>query len=45
MGNQLFPIYGELPAPEDGVFPFDHELLQWMAEYVADSQRPACPEA
>lgn len=32
-------IYGELPAPNDSIFPFENEVLQWMAEYVVISQK------
>ena len=30
-------IYGELPAPEGDEFPFENEVLQWMAEYLCVS--------
>lgn len=32
-------IYGELPPPEDEVFPFENEVLQWMGEYVCVSEK------
>ncbi|WP_195975570.1 helix-turn-helix domain-containing protein [Hydrogeniiclostridium mannosilyticum] len=32
--NACTKIYGELPAPNTGVFPFENEMAQWMAEYV-----------
>ena len=32
--NACTKIYGELPAPDTGVFPFENEMAQWMAEYV-----------
>lgn len=38
--NEAVKIYGELPAPCDGVFPFENEVMQWMAEYVVVSQKP-----
>jgi ubiquinone/menaquinone biosynthesis C-methylase UbiE len=37
--NEATLIYEELPAPADGVFPFENEVLQWMAEYVVVSQK------
>ena len=30
-------IYGELPAPEGNVFPFENEIMQWMGEYMCIS--------
>lgn len=30
-------VYGELPAPEGDVFPFENEILQWMGEYLCVS--------
>ena len=30
-------IYGELPAPEGEVFPFENEILQWMGEHLCVS--------
>ena len=38
--NEAIKIYGELPAPCDNVYPFENEVLQWMAEYVVVSQKP-----
>lgn len=32
-------IYGELPAPEGDVFPFENEVLQWMGEYLCISEK------
>lgn len=32
-------IYGELPAPEADVFPFENEILQWMGEYLCVSEK------
>ncbi|MCI8544580.1 MAG: hypothetical protein HFH95_14980, partial [Lachnospiraceae bacterium] len=32
-------IYGELPAPEGDVFPFENEILQWMGEYLCVSEK------
>lgn len=37
--NEAIKIYSELPAPIDNVFPFENEILQWMAEYVVVSQK------
>lgn len=30
-------IYGELPAPEGDIFPFENEIMQWMGEYLCVS--------
>ncbi len=32
-------VYGELPAPEGEVFPFENEILQWMGEYLCVSEK------
>lgn len=32
-------VYGELPAPEGDVFPFENEILQWMGEYLCVSEK------
>lgn len=32
-------IYGELPAPDEDVFPFKNELRQWMGEYICVSHK------
>jgi len=32
-------IYGELPAPDTDVFPFNSEIMQWMCEYVCVSEK------
>lgn len=32
-------IYGELPAPDTDVFPFENEICQWMAEYALVSHK------
>lgn len=37
--NDARKVYGELPAPEQDVFPFQNEVLQWMAEYVVLSEK------
>lgn len=37
--NQITKVYEELPAPTGDVFPFENEILQWMAEYVIVSQK------
>lgn len=37
--NDAIKIYSELPAPVDDIFPFENEVLQWMAEYVVVSQK------
>jgi len=36
-------IYGELPAPEGDVFPFENEILQWMGEYLCVSEKRPAP--
>ena len=33
-------IYGELPAPQDGLFPFENEILQWAAAYLFTCFKP-----
>jgi len=37
--TELTKIYDELPAPQDEIFPFENEVLQWMAEFIAVSQK------
>jgi ubiquinone/menaquinone biosynthesis C-methylase UbiE/DNA-binding XRE family transcriptional regulator len=37
--NDSVKIYGELPPPNDDLFPFDHEVLQWMAQYIVTSYK------
>ena len=37
--NEAIKIYDELRAPTDGVFPFENEVLQWMAAYVMVSEK------
>ena len=32
-------VYGELPAPDTAVFPFENEILQWMACHVVVSSK------
>lgn len=32
--NKFTKIYGELAAPDAGIFPFENEMAQWMASYV-----------
>lgn len=32
-------IYGELPAPETDVFPYENEIMQWMGEYLCVSEK------
>lgn len=32
-------IYGELPAPEGDVFPFENEIMQWAGEYLCVSEK------
>ena len=37
--NDAEKVYGELPAPEGDIFPFENEVLQWMAEYIVLSKK------
>lgn len=37
--NEAIKVYNELPVPVDDIFPFENEILQWMAEYVVISQK------
>ncbi len=37
--TQTKEIYGELPAPEGDVFPFENEIMQWMGEYLCISEK------
>ncbi len=37
--TQTREIYGELPAPEGDVFPFENEIMQWMGEYLCVSEK------
>lgn len=32
-------IYGEMPAPQEDVIPFENELLQWMGLYLCVSRK------
>lgn len=32
-------IYGELPAPDTDVFPFENMIMRWMSEYICISQK------
>ena len=32
--NKSIKIYGEMPAPNTDVFPFENQILRWMACYV-----------
>lgn len=32
-------VYGEMPAPEGDVFPFENEVMQWMGEYLCVSEK------
>ena len=37
--NTFTKVYGELPAPDTDVFPFENEMAQWMANYVILSKK------
>ena len=39
LSTETKEIYGELPAPEGDVFPFENEILQWMGEYLCVSEK------
>ncbi len=43
--NTFTKIYGELPAPDQGIFPFENEMAQWMAGYVFVSEKPGSAPA
>ncbi|MFY9279235.1 MAG: methyltransferase domain-containing protein [Caldicoprobacterales bacterium] len=32
-------IYGELPAPDTDVFPFENMIMRWMADYICVSNK------
>ncbi|MFY9594598.1 MAG: methyltransferase domain-containing protein [Caldicoprobacterales bacterium] len=32
-------IYGELPAPDTDVFPFENMIMRWMADYICVSHK------
>ncbi|MPN27228.1 hypothetical protein SDC9_174656 [bioreactor metagenome] len=35
--TEVEKLYGELPAPDTDVFPFENEIMQWMCNYVCVS--------
>lgn len=37
LSTEVKQIYGELPAPDGDVFPFENELAQWMGDYLCVS--------
>jgi transcriptional regulator with XRE-family HTH domain/SAM-dependent methyltransferase len=37
--TESIKIYGELPAPDTNVFPFENEILQWMCNYIMISKK------
>ena len=37
--NETVKIYGELPVPDTDIFPYENEIMQWMADYVVVSQK------
>jgi len=37
--NETIKIYGELPAPDTDKFPYENEIMQWMASYVVVSKK------
>lgn len=39
LSTEAKEVYGELPAPEGDVFPFENEILQWMGEYLCVSRK------
>lgn len=42
--NETIKVYDELPAPGGDIFPFENEILQWMAAYVITSQKSNTPQ-
>lgn len=39
LSTETREVYGELPAPEGDVFPFENEIMQWMGEYLCVSEK------
>jgi ubiquinone/menaquinone biosynthesis C-methylase UbiE len=39
LNNKSINIYKEMPAPDTAVFPFENEILQWMAYHVFISEK------
>ena len=37
--NNSIKVYGEMPAPDTTSFPFENEVLQWMACHVLISEK------
>lgn len=37
--TEMKEIYGEMPAPETDIFPFENEILQWMGLYLCVSEK------
>jgi hypothetical protein len=37
--NNSIKVYGEMPAPDTRTFPFENEVLQWMACHVFVSEK------
>lgn len=34
LSTEVKKIYGEMPAPDGDIFPFENEIAQWMGEYL-----------
>jgi hypothetical protein len=37
--NRYIKIRGEMPAPDTDTFPFENQILRWMANYVFVSRK------
>ena len=37
--NKMTKIYGEMPAPDSDEFPFENQVMRWMADYVVVSKK------
>lgn len=37
--TESIKIYGELPAPDTDVFPYENQILRWMSEYICVSRK------
>lgn len=37
--TKAIKIYGELPAPDTDVFPFENMIMRWMSEYICVSRK------
>jgi len=37
--NTLTKVYGEMPAPDTDTFPFENQIMRWLAEYACVSSK------